>query len=225
MRRLHVSVVRRQVTVARHDVSRGRLARASLVLVISALVVGALIVGLTRFGGSTERSEAVLSEPYAPFRMTYVSYDSGGDSITVDLTWRSRLSWDTKVLAATRHPDQVGSYERYHHGVSTSYNAMFSEHRTDMTYDGSDARFLVPAFWLIPYAFTTDPRWESLGRDAAGYDLFQRVRPGAGQYREIFKRDPETGIVMEVVRVSDSESVTVAEVLTYRPLATADARN
>ena len=191
------------------------LLRAAGVLIIAVLAVSA---ARPHTAGTTT---APLVEPYAPFRMTYMSYDSGGDTITVDLTWRSQLSWDTEVLASTKYPDMVGSYERYHHGVATSYDAMFDDLETDLTYDGSNDEFVIPAPWLIPYAFATDPGWELLGRDADGYDRFQRVLGScAGQYREIYKRHPETGIVMEVVHVTGSESVVRAKVLTYTPLNT-----
>ena len=117
--RIGPSVVRRQVTMTHHN--QGRLLRASAVLVIATLIVGALIVGTTRLGGSTETPGAVLSEPYAPFRMTYITYDASGESITVELTWLSQLSWDAEVVAATEFPRQVGSYNKYHQGVMTSY--------------------------------------------------------------------------------------------------------
>ena len=188
--------------MTRGNLGQGRLVRASAVLVIAALVVGALIVGVTRFGGSTETPGAVLSEPYAPFRMTYITYDAAGGSITVELTWRSLLSWDAEVIAATEFPRQVGSYNKYHQGAMTSYSTIFNELTPEPTYDGSNGEFEIPAPWLIPRAFIAGDGWESLGRDADGYDNFQRsFGEGAERYHQIYRHDPRTGLVMEVVHV------------------------
>ena len=202
--------------------NQGRLLRASAVLVIATLIVGALIVGTTRLGGSTETPGAVLSEPYAPFRMTYITYDASGESITVELTWLSQLSWDAEVVAATEFPRQVGSYNKYHQGVMTSYSAIFNELRTEPTYDGSNGEFEIPAPWLLPRAFTAGDGWEPLGSDADGYDSFQRsFGEGAKRYHEIYRRDPRTGLVMEVVHMQGSQRTTVVKVLTCEPLGDA----
>ena len=197
------------------DVMKRPLARAVLVLVTVVIIVGVVRPS------TAEPLEVSIHEPYTPFRMTYISHYGDDSSITTELTWRSRLSWYLVVIAATEHPDLVGSYNVYDHGLIASYNAMVDEYTTESGADGSNGEFEIPKPWLIPRAFAEENGWVSLGRGPDGYDHFRRtLGSGAEQYHEIYKRDPQTGLVMEVERVKDSESVITAKVITYTPLAT-----
>ena len=151
--------------------------------------------------------------------MTYITYEPSGASITKELTWRTRLSWDLVVIADSES-ELVGSYEKYDQGVVTAYSSVLDAYRRDRTDDTTTGMFPVPTPWFIPRACTSAEGWTSLGRDNNGYDNFQRTfGAGVEQYHQIYKHDPHTGLVMEVVHVKGSERSTVAKVLTYTSLA------
>ena len=196
-------------------------ARLAIIMVgvLSLLALASLSTGCGWSGGATEATGAAFGEPYAPFRMTYVVYTSDGDEITKELTWRSQRSWDLAVVAHTDAGALVGSYDQYDRGVLLSYNAILDLHTHERTHDGADGGYLFPEQWFLPRAFTRGEGWEPLGRDANGYDSFRRLLgAGSDRYYQIYRHDPQTGLVMEVLHVTGSERTTVARALTYTPL-------
>ena len=196
-----------------------------LVGLLSLLAFASLVTGCGWTGGATEETGAVFSEPYAPFRMIYVVYTPDGDEITKELTWRSQRSWDLVVIAHSDADALVGSYEQYDHGVALSYNAILDLHTHERTHDGSDGGYLIPEQWFLPRAFTRDDGWELLGRDADGYDSFRRsFGAGTDRYDQIYRHNPQTGLVMEVLHVKGSQRATIARALTYTPLGDVSPR-
>ena len=196
------------------------LAQRPLVRSAAVLAVGvALVAVLVRLGTSDETIAAPSYEPYSPFRMTNVSYGEPGESVTTVLTWRSQLSWETEVVAETGFEGLVGGYTRYDHGHNVSYNAMFDRHTNEHTYDGTDDRFLIPSRWLVPEEYTVAGGWIALGTDPDGYQRFGRVTSDAQEHQEIYRVDPDTGMVAEVIHAVGGELVTVFKVLSYTPLA------
>ena len=200
--------------MTRHNLMQHPLGRSLAVLAATTLLLVVMQVG-----APSETSGAASREPYAPFRMTYMGGVSSEGPVTLDLTWRSGSSWEIVIVASPERKDSVGSSMTYERGILTTFDSVFGTTTSEPSCPGDRGATVIPELWLDARAYTAENGWEALGRDANGYDQFQRVTGiGEGQYKEIFRRDPATGLVMEVGRLDGSTYVPTIRVLSYSPL-------
>ena len=189
------------------------LVRSAVVLVLVALGLG-----LTLATEPDQQIDDRASEPYPPFRMTYTSrFDSGA---TIELTWLGINSWATEVVATVERQGgagrRVGDHVRYDGATYTAFSPLTGI-RT--RYMSCQDHGLIPGPWFVPYRFVAEEGFEALGRGADGYDQFLRViADGEIEYRRLVKRDPASGLVMEVLDWDGSAYVTEFQVLSLELL-------
>ena len=157
--------------MTRHSLIQHPLSRSLAVLAATTL----LLVGI-RVSGTNEPSAAALPEPYAPFRMTYIIYEAHEQPVTMELTWRARRSWEQVVVASPGREGSVGNSTTYDRGTVTFSDSVvgITTLESDCTGDYAGAT-RIPGPWLLPRAYLAEDGWQALGRDADGYDRFQRV--------------------------------------------------
>ena len=203
-----------------------------LIRSIAILAAALAALAVMAHGDADKSTGATIREPYTPFRITYINFDAVWGPVTLELIWRSRLSWSNVVLESPGFERGVGGFVEYDNGTITRYEPSlgYTTEYTRRDKESCEESALeagvsttvttIPEQWLAPRAFTPEAGWEDLGLDANGYEQYQRVL-GAGemQYKEIYKRDPKTGLVMEVMHVDDSGVTPIAVVLTYEALA------
>ena len=168
---------------------RRPLSRCAAVLAVATL--GVALVVATEPG---ETPDAAAWEPYPPFRMTYMS--ALGSEVTVQLTWLGSRSWQTKVVSSPEYEGAVGGRIAYDGATYTSFSPLTGIETMYLSCKGDG---WVPGPWFVPRTFSAEEGFEALGRGPDGYDHFLRVvHTGETEFRTLYKRDPASGLVMEV---------------------------
>ena len=183
------------------NLSRHPLVRSAAVLAAVALGFGLVLAA----GADYQRIDDTVREPYPPFRMTYTSrsFPDG----TVELTWLGRDSWQTMIVSSGGAGSRVGSRARFDGATYVSFDPLLG---IRVEYLSCDRDGRVPGPWFVPYAFTAEEGWEALGRGPDGYDHFLWLeREGETEHRTLYKRDPLSGLVMEVM-YSDGDALVTA---------------
>ena len=187
---------------------RSPLSRSAVVLAVAALGVALVLAA-----EPSRTTDVGPREPYPPFRMTYIG--SLTPDVTIRLTWLGRRSWQTMVIASPEDESPVGSGAAYDGATYTSASPL----------TGISTRYLsckdswIPGPWFVPWAFTADEGWEALGRGRDGYDHFLRVsRDGETEFRTLYKRDPASGLPMEVMDWDGDAYVTEFRVISLEIL-------
>ena len=163
---------------------------------------------------SASPSTPALQDPYPPFHMTYVRYDraDAGVATTVELAWRNSTSWDTVVVGSSR-ADEIGRTETYD-GVSLQrFTPAMDVHETV-------PGVAVPEPWFDEQDFAEPDGWEDLGPDANGWDQFR----SDAQPDVVYKRDPQTGVIMEILERDGPEFALLMQVVSLRPVESPAAR-
>ena len=180
-------------------------------LLRAAAVIGVVLVAvaISAATAGSQTTGAGVREPYPPFQMTYVQNapPEQGGVVTVELTWNHRRSWNYIVVdASVDTARRVGSTTTYDgktlviDNPATGTTVLTPEHAGGVT--------SLPFEWLIPQAFGPVNGWEALGSDADGNLQYERMPDEAPQFRTLYKVDPATGMVVEVMRWDGYEYVT-----------------
>ena len=203
----------------------GRVSQPVLVGSALTLAIGALLVVATLSIASSRQAQGALREPYPPFVMVYVVRNTPTEdsaSSTVQLTWHGKRSWEAVVVDSTRS-NSVGLVKTYD-GVNldivspvTGITTTLDDVGIGDRLDGSVLGGAVPGPWFVTRDFSPAEGWEAIGRDQNGYDQFRRTYNG-GQSIMIYKRDPNTGVVMEAVEWDGRTFVSMMRAISFETL-------
>lgn len=189
-------------------------------IIIAVLLVLAVVVVLDT--GADQPADARAEEPYAPFRMTYVTADADGTSTTIEVTWRGRHSWTAELKATSGDSRHIGRTVMYDGSTLTIDDPLLGV--DSFSAGGADAVGAVPDRWLIARELSAGDGWTALGVGPDGYERFERTLVVADErITTSYRRDPASGIVMGFSESVDGRQVTSVEVVRFEILPTSEA--
>ena len=198
-----------------------KLLQSPLVRALGVFAVAALVAGAVGGTANSETRAATVDERYPPFRMSYVTMNNSYGPVTTELTWLGEGSWEKVTIASPGWEELEGSSLSYEDGTLTSYSTITGRTAREPSCSPDegyiDRAGVLPERWFFPKIYTAEYGWETLGRNADGYDQFQRGTV-------IYKVRPDTWLVMEIGNVEGDEyvvemRVTAFEILTeFNPI-------